>query len=424
MEEAAAAHPLRPPPLRPEAIGLQLLATHDTPWTPQDPAFKISLNLALDGCIVPTADGAHARFQPAPWGALVCCTPNTPTSARHPTRMTNPGGARTDYTRVIVMDGFLDDATRQQLLDALTEPGWAGPEPPPSSWERATCDAAPAAQGGGAPAAAAAAEGEGRSDGEATGREAGERIQRQRRTWGLKDTALRRLAETNPWPKLEVQSRLCKLYPGAWFAHMPSAEIQAAGSAEKSEGEGEEGRQRQRQDHQSGEAAAEPAAAKRRRVEQQEGGEKEQQRVEEEEEERGAPAVDCAQYVANAAVAGDAFSWHVDADPAGFPDSPWVDKVGRWVGSGLVGLSQITLTCSILVGRRTRNCDLNRNPTRPRPQNLNAGTSIGSPAAPSLSPSWSTWTPTGRATTTPRRWSWTAPRTAACWCGPSPGARC
>ena len=35
------------------------------------------------------------------------------------------------------------------------------------------------------------------------------------------------------------------------------------------------------------------------------------------------PLVRCAAFVGNAAVAGDAFAYHVDADPAAFPDSPW-----------------------------------------------------------------------------------------------------
>ena len=35
------------------------------------------------------------------------------------------------------------------------------------------------------------------------------------------------------------------------------------------------------------------------------------------------PLVRCAAFVGNAAVAGDAYAYHVDADPAAFPDSPW-----------------------------------------------------------------------------------------------------
>lgn len=39
----------------------------------------------------------------------------------------------------------------------------------------------------------------------------------------------------------------------------------------------------------------------------------------------------CQQFVANAAVAGDQFVWHVDADPADVPqDSPWVQQYGLY----------------------------------------------------------------------------------------------
>lgn len=44
--------------MTPESLGLQLLATHETPWTTADPSFRVALNLALDGAIVPTRDGA------------------------------------------------------------------------------------------------------------------------------------------------------------------------------------------------------------------------------------------------------------------------------------------------------------------------------------------------------------------------------
>lgn len=40
--------------------------------------------------------------------------------------------------------------------------------------------------------------------------------------------------------------------------------------------------------------------------------------------------VDCNAFVANAAVYGDAYSWHVDADPSVMPDSPWTQHYGRY----------------------------------------------------------------------------------------------
>jgi hypothetical protein len=40
--------------------------------------------------------------------------------------------------------------------------------------------------------------------------------------------------------------------------------------------------------------------------------------------------VRCAAFVGNAAAAGDAYAYHVDADPAAFPDSPWRDRFGDY----------------------------------------------------------------------------------------------
>lgn len=75
------------------------------------------------------------------------------------------------------MDNFLDESTRQGLLDALTGPGWpGGPHPPESLWERRTADAAGAAA-----------------------------------TWGLQARVLAGLASGQAAAKLEVQARLCKL---------------------------------------------------------------------------------------------------------------------------------------------------------------------------------------------------------------------
>jgi len=76
----------------------------------------------------------------------------------------------------VVLDNFLDEPTRQGLLEALTAPGWAGQDPPAALWERATADAA-----------------------------------QRPATWGLKPGVLSRLAAGDLPAKLEVQSRLCKL---------------------------------------------------------------------------------------------------------------------------------------------------------------------------------------------------------------------
>lgn len=44
-----------------------------------------------------------------------------------------------------------------------------------------------------------------------------------------------------------------------------------------------------------------------------------------------AQQVDCDRFVGNAAVHGDEYSWHVDADPSAFADaSPWVSQFGTY----------------------------------------------------------------------------------------------
>jgi hypothetical protein len=43
-----------------------------------------------------------------------------------------------------------------------------------------------------------------------------------------------------------------------------------------------------------------------------------------------ADSVDCNQFVANAAVHGDHFSWHVDADPWTLPHSTWTQRYGHY----------------------------------------------------------------------------------------------
>ena len=42
------------------------------------------------------------------------------------------------------------------------------------------------------------------------------------------------------------------------------------------------------------------------------------------------PRVDANPFVANAAVPGDRFQWHVDADPSEFVDSEWTQEHGRY----------------------------------------------------------------------------------------------
>ena len=45
----------------------------------------------------------------------------------------------------------------------------------------------------------------------------------------------------------------------------------------------------------------------------------------------GPAEVDCSQFVGNAPVYGDCYSYHVDADPASLPDGPWTRHHGSYV---------------------------------------------------------------------------------------------
>lgn len=61
--------------------------THQTAWEPSVDSPKVTLNLVLDGCIVPSQSGTSARV---------------------------------DYSHLVVLDNFIDENVRQQLLDYLT----------------------------------------------------------------------------------------------------------------------------------------------------------------------------------------------------------------------------------------------------------------------------------------------------------------
>ncbi|GIL79132.1 hypothetical protein Vretifemale_8519 [Volvox reticuliferus] len=177
------------------------------------------------------------------------------------------GAARVDKAHLVVIDDFISEGDRIGLLDFITHPGWDVLMPPPGDkWDRATRDSATASP-----------------------------------TWGLRDEWLRKLATTNLPARLEVQSRLQLLYPNYLIAHMPSDKIQIQTRASQDTVA--------RQDPDWIQIPVDDA------------------------NEDAAPAgsiVDCNQFVANAAMCGDTFSWHVDADPSTLPyPSPWTQAYGQ-----------------------------------------------------------------------------------------------
>jgi hypothetical protein len=97
----------------------------------------------------------------------------------------------------------------------------------------------------------------------------------------------------------EVHARLVKLYPQYNIAHMsikPRGQSQEAPSVSV------------------GDAPRMQSAAGERTPD--EAGE--------------AEGVQCDEIVVNAAVEGDSFGWHVDADPAALPPSDWTDQHGSY----------------------------------------------------------------------------------------------
>jgi hypothetical protein len=267
---------------------LEPLKTHAIDSQNWQQQLKVTLNIALDGCIVPTQSGA----------------------------------ARVDYSHLVVLDNFLDEPTRQQLLDYITEPGWTNSSgspkhahPPMSKWEQATCDAADAAS------------------------------KPRARTWGLTAAVLQRFAAEDVPAKLEVQSRLCALYPDAIIAHMPSEHIQT-GLVQQQQQQTVPQQQlgQQQLDHaqklhlpqlppqqQQQQQHCHPDHQQQQQQQEHEQQEQEQQQDHDSQHSSGSVAADCSCFLANAAVHGDCYSWHVDADPSTFPSpSPWTDAFGSY----------------------------------------------------------------------------------------------
>ena len=180
---------------------------------------------------------------------------------------------------------------------------WQGP--PESKWERATADAAGLA-----------------------------------RTWGLKHAVLAGIKDSCP-AMVEIQSRLAKLYPDCTICHMPAEAIQQEQPADvigplntHQNSQGKRCKQDAGTHDTDRQVDAQTASA-------------DQQALEAAHKANGAagtpagddsadhgssarPQADCDIFVGNAAVHGDSYTWHVDADPAAFPDSIWTAQYGAY----------------------------------------------------------------------------------------------
>lgn len=93
---------------------------------------------------------------------------------------TGAHSARLSFGHLLVFDDFLSKELQQELFQSITNEDWteARNSPPGPRWSRQTCDQA------GLPP-----------------------------TWGLQDTELQNLIFNPPPAMIEIQSRLCKLYP-------------------------------------------------------------------------------------------------------------------------------------------------------------------------------------------------------------------
>jgi len=208
---------------------------------------------------------------------------------------------------VVVLDGLVDEPTRSALHQLVAAGADTG-GPPVGAWQRTTVD------GAGLPA-----------------------------SWGMAPALLRRLARSPPPAVREVQSRLAALYPEYIIAHMPSMSQDehpavpeeratphgihgsgggggsgdanggggGGGGGDGGGGDGVDGGVNGGVGGGGGGGGGGGVGGG--------GGAS------------SAGAYACPPFVANAAVAGHAFNWHVDADPSSLPDSSsWVRTHGDY----------------------------------------------------------------------------------------------
>eukprot|EP00798_Chlamydomonas_sp_ICE-L_P018809 gene18810-25354_t len=308
------------------------ISSHPSAWDPQ--SARVVQNITLDAAFVPSdADP----------------------------------GTRLDYAHLAVLDDFLGAEDCLALFNFLAAPDhkalnssdrhedkeMAGCGPPSSKWERATSD------GAGLP-----------------------------RTWGLKDAVLHEFAASKLHAKIELQSRLAKLYPEYIIGHMPSDSLQnlsdpidpiesglkpgqacphskqgpasntsiqtlpdalhAKGGSKLNSGQASPyskfGPASNASIHDGPEASGDAGDAQLEdpeSVPSSLSGPKDKHAndaataadddgVQPEDPESTYNTFDCHNILANATVYGDSFAWHVDADPWTLPESAWTHKFGHY----------------------------------------------------------------------------------------------
>ena len=174
---------------------------------------------------------------------------------------------------------------------------------------------------------------------------------------------LHQLAEAQVPAVREVHTRLCRLYPECDIVHMPAELIQSSVTAQTARtGAALQGSREQRTSQSPGPAgssqtarprlhsdadlladssALSPGCPSQQDVHRAEttptshewcpGAQSKGPRPQAPLQGAGPAEVDCGQFVGNAPVYGDCYSYHVDADPASLPDGPWTRHHGSYV---------------------------------------------------------------------------------------------
>lgn len=187
-----------------------------------------------------------------------------------------------------MLDGLVSEDLRFQLLEHLTGDGnfnAASDHLPSDKWARDVCDTPPDQ-----PAASPS-----------------DIIASHRKTFGPAPSLLRALEGGTVPASVELQRRVCALFPEHHIFFQPSDMIEAWPETEE-ENEGlETGPEALGKEEKGPSDGSDPGDGEGAR---------------------------CTAVLANAAVRGDSYSYHVDADPASFPESEFTDSYGTHISQG------------------------------------------------------------------------------------------
>ena len=191
---------------------------------------------------------------------------------------------REDVSNIVALDGVVGDSLRAAMLDAVTQPDWphdTADAPPTPKWERETNDGIRSGGGGD--------DKDGRDGDGGAGMAGGPQLKVPPNSWGLNEEALEEVSRSAP--VRAFLARLGALYPEYHVRTMPADALEPDGIP----------------------GATSSAAC---------GGD----------EDGGGFDSRIATAVANAAVYGDDFQWHLDMDPASLdPTSPFAERYGLYV---------------------------------------------------------------------------------------------